>query len=101
MRRILVDNARRKQTAKHGGGRQRLEADEGALAAPESEPDLIALDAADSLGGTRPNQGEACRTPLFCRIDRRSGGRGLGDLGLERGSALDVHAGLASPGTGF
>src|SRR5215468_9475283 len=46
MRRILVDNARRKQSAKHGGGRQRLESDAEAVAAAESESNLIALDAA-------------------------------------------------------
>ena len=46
MRRILVDNARRKQSVKHGGGWQRRDADPGALMAPESNPDLLALDAA-------------------------------------------------------
>src|SRR5437660_9108325 len=35
MRRILVENARRKQAVKHGGGRQRQELDAEALAAPE------------------------------------------------------------------
>jgi RNA polymerase sigma factor (TIGR02999 family) len=46
MRRILVENARRKQTHKHGGGRQRRDLDAEALAAPESDMDLLALDAA-------------------------------------------------------
>jgi RNA polymerase sigma factor (TIGR02999 family) len=46
MRRILVDNARRKQTHKHGGGRQRRDLDGEALVAPESSVDLLALDAA-------------------------------------------------------
>src|SRR5262249_58963760 len=35
MRRILIDNARRKQTRKHGGDWQRGEADPDALVAPE------------------------------------------------------------------
>jgi RNA polymerase sigma factor (TIGR02999 family) len=46
LRRILVENARRKQTRKHGGGRQRLAIDAGGLVAPEPNLDLLALDAA-------------------------------------------------------
>ena len=46
MRRILIDNARRKQRPKHGGGWQRRELDAEALAAPDPNPDLLALDAA-------------------------------------------------------
>jgi RNA polymerase sigma factor (TIGR02999 family) len=46
MRRILVDNARRKQTPKHGGDRQRRDLDADAIAAPEANVDLLALDAA-------------------------------------------------------
>src|SRR5581483_8615492 len=46
MRRILVDNARRKQTAKHGGDRRRRDLDADIPAAPESDLDLVALDAA-------------------------------------------------------
>src|SRR5436190_13365431 len=46
MRRILVENARRKQTHKHGGGRQRRDLDTEALVAPEPNMDLLALDAA-------------------------------------------------------
>jgi RNA polymerase sigma factor (TIGR02999 family) len=46
MRRILVDSARRKQSRKHGGGRARQELDADAVAAPEPNLDLLALDAA-------------------------------------------------------
>lgn len=49
MRRILVDAARRKQAEKHGGGRQRQDLDASALVAPETDLDLVALDAALSL----------------------------------------------------
>ena len=45
MRRILVENARRKQTHKHGGGRQRRDLDSEALVAPEPDVDVLALDA--------------------------------------------------------
>jgi RNA polymerase sigma factor (TIGR02999 family) len=45
MRRILIDNARRKRRPKHGGGRQRIELEE-AIPAQESRHDLLALDEA-------------------------------------------------------
>jgi RNA polymerase sigma factor (TIGR02999 family) len=44
MRRILIDNARRKQTHKRGGGVQRQPLEEAA--APEPDEDLLALDLA-------------------------------------------------------
>jgi RNA polymerase sigma factor (TIGR02999 family) len=46
MRRILVENARRKQRLKHGGGCQRVEVDAVELACPLPEDDLLALDEA-------------------------------------------------------
>ena len=46
MRRILVENARRKQTHKHGGGQQRQDLDAEALVASEPNVDLLALDTA-------------------------------------------------------
>jgi RNA polymerase sigma factor (TIGR02999 family) len=46
MRRILVENARRKQSLKHGGRRVRIELDPAAPAAPERSDDLLALDEA-------------------------------------------------------
>src|SRR5262245_52784821 len=46
MRRILVEAARRKQRAKHGGDRQRIDLDANQPAAPDDREDLVALDAA-------------------------------------------------------
>jgi RNA polymerase sigma factor (TIGR02999 family) len=46
MRRILIDNARRKRSRKHGGDRHGQELDCDALVAPEPNVDLLALDAA-------------------------------------------------------
>jgi RNA polymerase sigma factor (TIGR02999 family) len=46
MRRILIDNARRKQTRKHGGDCQRQEIDPDLLLAPAPNLDLLAVDAA-------------------------------------------------------
>jgi RNA polymerase sigma factor (TIGR02999 family) len=46
MRRILVENARRKDSLKRGGGLERQELPESGLAAPEPSIDLLALDEA-------------------------------------------------------
>jgi RNA polymerase sigma factor (TIGR02999 family) len=44
MRRILVENARRKGRDKHGGGRARVDLDLAASPAPQSDEELLALD---------------------------------------------------------
>jgi RNA polymerase sigma factor (TIGR02999 family) len=46
MRRILIENARRKGRGKHGGGRRREYADLDALSADGSQQELLALDEA-------------------------------------------------------
>ncbi len=46
MRRILVENARRKKSEKHGGGLARQNLDAERVALPEVREDLIALDEA-------------------------------------------------------
>jgi RNA polymerase sigma factor (TIGR02999 family) len=48
MRRILIENARRKKSLKYGGDRQRVDLDKAALATDDNFPaeDLIALDEA-------------------------------------------------------
>jgi RNA polymerase sigma factor (TIGR02999 family) len=46
MRRILVDNARRKQSIKHGGGRIRIDLEEVSIDHPSTNEELLALDRA-------------------------------------------------------
>ncbi len=46
MRRILIERARHKQRLIHGGGRQREELHPDIVAAPETDEQLLALDAA-------------------------------------------------------
>ena len=46
MRRILVENARRKQAEKHGGGLRRVNLDDGDALAAAPPDDLLALDEA-------------------------------------------------------
>jgi len=55
MRRLLIDNARRKRAAKHGGGWQRHDLLEAELAVDSTGDDLFAVDAALSqLAGREP-----------------------------------------------
>lgn len=49
MRRILVENARRKQAEKHGGGLRRVNLDEADALAAAAPDDLLALDEALEL----------------------------------------------------
>lgn len=46
MRRILIDNARRKKSLKRGGGRQKVDLDHAVLAIEEPSEDVAALDEA-------------------------------------------------------
>lgn len=46
MRRILIDNARRKQRLKRGGGQQKFDLEDAEIAIEEPSEDLIALDEA-------------------------------------------------------
>jgi RNA polymerase sigma factor (TIGR02999 family) len=46
MRRILVQNARRRSRVKHGGGRTRIDVDDLEIAAPQRSEELLALDEA-------------------------------------------------------
>jgi RNA polymerase sigma factor (TIGR02999 family) len=46
MRRILIENARRKRAVRHGGGQQRLDIEEVNVAAGVKDDELLALDEA-------------------------------------------------------
>jgi len=46
MRRILIENARRKKSFKHGGEHQRIDLDDAVAASDENAEELIALDEA-------------------------------------------------------
>jgi len=66
MRRILVENARRKRSLKHGGGLKRHDAEQAQLAAPETSEDLLALDEAlDRLGEKDPAKAELVKLRYF------------------------------------
>src|SRR5262249_21202355 len=79
MRRILVENARRKRSLKGGGDHQRQELalDEGAL--PEVSEDVLALDEAlEKLTGADPQAGELARLRYFAGLTIKEAAEVLG-----------------------
>ncbi len=79
MRRILVENARRKKRARHGGNRQRVELDEQDLAVEGKSVDLLALDEAlTALAGEDPQAAEIVKLHFFAGLSLEQAGRTLG-----------------------
>src|SRR5262245_29968414 len=77
MRRILIDNARRKQTRKRGGGlrRQQLEG----LAAPEPDEELLALDEAlHKLAAADPQKAKLVELRYFAGLTGEQAAEVLG-----------------------
>lgn len=65
MRRILVENARRKLRVKHGGGRQRIDLEE-ALIVPDADGELLLLDdALKRLAEREPIKAEVVKLRYF------------------------------------
>jgi RNA polymerase sigma factor (TIGR02999 family) len=80
MRRILVENARRKRSQKHGGGLRRQDAEEAEPAPPESAEDLLALDEAlDRLAAKDPTKAELVKLRYFAgmTIDEAAAALGI------------------------
>jgi RNA polymerase sigma factor (TIGR02999 family) len=68
MRRILIDNVRRKRRPKHGGDRQRIDLDE-ALSLDNSRDDLLALDEAlTRLAAQEPIKAELVKLRYFAGL---------------------------------
>jgi len=66
MRRILVEHARNRKTAKRGGGQCRLTLDAAAGLSAEPDVDLVALDdALQSLAALSPEQGRIVELRFF------------------------------------
>jgi RNA polymerase sigma factor (TIGR02999 family) len=85
MRRILIDNARRKQSRKHGGDQRRQPVDADALAAPEPNVDLLALDAAlDRLAEHDPLKAKLVELRYFAGL---TGEQAAAVLGISASSA--------------
>lgn len=78
MRRILVDQARRKAARKHGGGQERLDADEVDLAIEPPTDDVLALDQAlDRLQAEDPRKAQIVLLRYFAGLDREETAQAL------------------------
>jgi RNA polymerase sigma factor (TIGR02999 family) len=70
MRRILIDNARRKRALRHGGGQQRLDIQEVEIAAAATDDELLALnDALDKLAEQDKQKAELVKLRYFAGMD--------------------------------
>src|SRR5215510_13320194 len=78
MRHILVDNARRKQTVKHGGGRRRVPLEEFHRVA-ESPEDLLDLDSAlTRLAAEQPDKARLVQLRFFAGLSTAEAAGALG-----------------------
>jgi len=69
MRRILVENARRRHRLKRGGDRGRIDLDAAQPAAPETDDDLLALDEAlENLAAKDPVKAQLVQLRVFAGL---------------------------------
>ena len=79
MRRILVENARRKGSRKRGGDRARADCDVSQLAAPEVREDLLALDEAlNQLAAAEPEAARLVQLRYFAGLTLAEAAQVLG-----------------------
>jgi RNA polymerase sigma factor (TIGR02999 family) len=81
MRRILIENARRRRSAKYGGGRQRVDLDAVDVSAGGDFPseDILALDEALSrLAAEDPQKAELVKLRFYGGLSVEDAGRVLG-----------------------
>jgi len=66
MRRILIDNARRKSARRHGGGQQRVDVEDMDIAAPAKDEELLAInEALDELAKADKQKAELVKLRYF------------------------------------
>jgi RNA polymerase sigma factor (TIGR02999 family) len=86
MRRILVENARRKKSFKHGGQLQKVSLDGLAAGAKENSDHLIALDEAlDKLAAEDPTKAELVKLRYFAGLNIDQAAQ---MLGISRATAI-------------
>ncbi len=87
MRRILVENVRRKRSSRRGGGRQRIDLDAAEFAIEEPSEDLIALDEAlTKLSSTDPSVAELVKLRYFAGLTIKQAAQAQG---ISRRTAVD------------
>ncbi len=87
MRRILVENARRKRSRKHGGGLRRHDATQVEPAAPEPAEDVLALDEAlDRFAAIEPVKAQLVKLRYFAglTIDEAAAALGIAPATAKR-----------------
>lgn len=85
MRRILVENARRKASVRHGGQLQRVDVDEVEIAAPLPDDHLLAVDEAlDQLAELDPPAADLIKLRFFAGLTHE---QAADLLGLSRSAA--------------
>ena len=79
MRRILVDNARRKRTERHGGGQQRVEMPEIASAVMETDDKVLAVhEALEKFAVLDPQKAELVKLRYFVGMTIEQAAEALG-----------------------
>jgi len=79
MRRILIERARRRQRARHGGGQERVDFDDVAIAAPENDERLLQVhEALDRLAVEDPLKAEVVKLRFFVGLTEREVAEVLG-----------------------
>lgn len=79
MRRILIQNVRRKKRLKRGGGMERVDLEEVDLPAPLPDEELLALDEAlDELAAVDPRAVELVKLCFFVGLSQEQAARELG-----------------------
>jgi RNA polymerase sigma factor (TIGR02999 family) len=79
MRRILVENARRKLRLRHGGGLQRHDLDALDLASPQTPEELVAIsEALDRLATTNGQAAELVKLRFFAGLTNEEAAAALG-----------------------
>lgn len=79
MRRILVENARRKRRVKHGGQRRRVELQDAHVAIVGPAEDILALDAAlDEFGRLEPDKARLVKLRYFAGLTEQEAADALG-----------------------
>lgn len=79
MRRILVDNARRKRAARHGGGQHRVDMPEIGSAVVESDEKVLAVDEAlEKFAALDPHKAELVKLRYFVGMTLEEAAEALG-----------------------
>ena len=99
MRRILVNRARDKRRLKRGGGRERVDLEDIAIADPVGALDLLALDEAlEGLAREEPACAELVKLRFFAGLTQEESAAGARRDAADRRPLLGVRPRLAPPG---